>query len=74
MDKPTHISPVADIDTAVIRLEELAALTNLLSADEVAAAFGRLDVSEQVSIFGALEGMAIAARDALGQRLEVTHG
>ncbi|NLP62313.1 hypothetical protein [Paraburkholderia sacchari] len=74
MDNRQHATPAADIDTAVIRLAELAALTNLFSTDEVAAAFGRLDVLERVSIFGALEGMAKAARAALVQGLEVSHG
>ncbi|CAD6524624.1 hypothetical protein LMG27952_01744 [Paraburkholderia hiiakae] len=73
MDNRQHAIPAASIDAAVIRLGELAAFANLLSNEDAAGAFGQLDLAEQVSIFGALEGMANAARAALTQGAEVTH-
>ncbi|MFX1761401.1 hypothetical protein PWP93_02155 [Paraburkholderia sp. A1RI-2L] len=74
MDNRQHAIPAASIDAAVIRLGELAAFANLLSNEDAAAAFGQLDLTEQVSIFGAFEGMANAARAALTHDAEVSHG
>lgn len=57
--------PAANLDIASLRLEELAALTALLSMEDAAAAFGRLDLIEQATIFGALESIVESARFAL---------
>lgn len=73
MDNRQHAIPTDSIDKAVIRLDELAAFANLLSSEEALAAFSQLDRGEQVSIFGALEGMANAARAALTQGAGVLH-
>jgi hypothetical protein len=54
-------------DIAMIHLDGLRALAALLSVEEVASEFARLDRSEQVAIFGMLENTATAARAVLMQ-------
>jgi hypothetical protein len=45
-------SAVSAIDAAIISLDQLGALATLLSAEEAAGEFSRLDIPSQISLFG----------------------
>ena len=62
---------VAALDEAAIRLDQIRALAGLLSLEEVAAEFARLELLAQIAIFGLFEGALGDARAALMQRTGV---
>ena len=53
------------VDVAMIRIDRLSALAGLLATEDVASAFARLSLPEQVAIFGAFEDGLEEARSAL---------
>lgn len=53
------------VDVALIRIDRLSALAGLLAVEDVAVAFARLSVPEQVAIFGTFEDGLEEARSAL---------
>jgi hypothetical protein len=53
------------LDIAMLSIDRLSALANLLSAEDVASAFGRLSPVEQVAIFSSFEADLQTARQAL---------
>ncbi|PTB19528.1 hypothetical protein C9I57_17765 [Trinickia symbiotica] len=64
--------PVADpqllqshLDVAIVSIDRLSALAGLLAVEDVAAAFARLSLLEQVAIFGGFEADLHQARVAL---------
>lgn len=55
----------SSLDVAIIRIDRLNALAGLLAVEDVASAFSRLSIREQVAIFGTFEDGLEEARDAL---------
>jgi hypothetical protein len=53
------------VDVAMIRIDRLSALAGLLAVEDVALAFAKLSVPEQVAIFGTFEDGLEEARSAL---------
>ena len=58
------------LDAAMISIDRLSALADLLADEDVAAAFARLSVTQQASIFGSFEAGLQQARVALFNVLE----
>ena len=65
MDQRLQLDPVEII------LARLRTLAVLLSAEEVAAAFARLDVTEQVTMFGLFESLAADLATAVARDAEM---
>lgn len=53
------------LDAAMISIDGLSALANLLADEDVASAFARLSAPEQAAIFGSFEAGLMRAREAL---------
>jgi hypothetical protein len=55
------------LDAAMICLDRMHALAELLAVEEVASAFASLSIPAQVALFGTLEAGINEARDAITQ-------